>query len=180
MSKIIKDFLVCVQEARVDFWNVKVQKCAHYVTFNYLTNCRPKNTNVSLFFRTSVQNSNPQFEHLTRWGQKCMWVLHLKWPLNICSPLSWFLAWLTLWPWKTEVRNSSEVYAEYQRTTRHYIPEGRALNFWSKPNSLKWCIPYALHDQHHYLIIWYDFLNLRVQFFPSYELTWPASQSTPT
>jgi hypothetical protein len=38
---------------------------------------------------------------------------------------------------KMEVTHSSEVSAEYQRTTRHYIPEDRALNFRSKGNSLK-------------------------------------------
>jgi uncharacterized membrane protein YesL len=51
-----------------------------------------------------------------------------------------------------EVTNSFEVYAEYQRTTWHYIPKARALNFRSKRNLLKRCIPYALHDQYHYLI----------------------------
>jgi hypothetical protein len=33
---------------------------------------------------------------------------------------------------KIEVTNSSEMYAEYQWTTRHHIPEDRALNFRSK------------------------------------------------
>jgi hypothetical protein len=61
-----------------------------------------------------------------------------------------------------EVTRSSEVYAEYQWTTRHYIPKDRALNFRSKGNSLKWCIPYALFDERHHLIIWYDFLNITI------------------
>jgi hypothetical protein len=54
---------------------------------------------------------------------------------------------------KMGVTSSSEVSAEYQGITEHYIPEDRALNFRSKRNSSKLCTPYALHDQHHYLII---------------------------
>jgi hypothetical protein len=38
---------------------------------------------------------------------------------------------------KMEVTNYSELYAECQWTTRHHIPEDRALNFRSKRHSLK-------------------------------------------
>jgi hypothetical protein len=38
------------------------------------------------FVTTSVQDSIISFDYLARQGQKRMWILHLKWPLNICSP----------------------------------------------------------------------------------------------
>jgi hypothetical protein len=63
MTNFNEDILECVQEAKVDFWNMKVQKYGHYITLNYHTNCMPKNYRenvldmiVSLFFKTFVQN----------------------------------------------------------------------------------------------------------------------------
>jgi hypothetical protein len=54
----------------------------------------------------------------------------LRLRLCLLSPSFWFLAWLSLRPW----RCCSEKSADFHQTTRHYIAEDRTLHNQSCPN----------------------------------------------
>jgi hypothetical protein len=68
-------------------------------------------------------------------GKLCVMVLCRIWGSHIggyevCLPPAsyWFLAWLTLWPWRWgEGGHSSETSVDFHRTTWRYIPAYRSL-----------------------------------------------------